>query len=235
MEHRSDARPDVLADRGATGTTGRNRAGGLTLRGIVALVLCALMLQATSGCFFGPRDPDGPPDQGTEIPWETPSTTDAVLRNMAAALAGEGVSNYMDCFASDNEGGFRFHVDPQDSLAAGDEGDERYDQWFRDDEATYIEGVFLESDKGMSLTFTSVEDPDENADDTYRKDDYVLNITWRSGDHQPGEQETFRGRVTLYLKRDETQLWSVYKWVDRRAVNPNGASTWGVLRGDYRD
>jgi hypothetical protein len=203
-------------------------------RRALVLCLCALLVSGATGCLFSPRDPDGPPDEGSEIPWETPTSTDAVLRNLAAAMAGEGVSNYMDCFTSDDEGGFRFHVDPQDSLAAGNEGEDLYANWVRGDEANYIERVFLDSDKGMTLTFTNVEQPDEQANDTYRKDDYELTIVWRSGDHQPGESETFRGRVTIHLKRDDTELWSIYRWVDRRPDTPSTDDTWGVLRGDYR-
>jgi hypothetical protein len=229
MEHLSNSQSDLLIQ------AGRTAFGSARLRGVAALSVCAFLLMGVSGCIFSPREPDGPPGEGNQIPWETPSTTDAVLRNLAAAMAGEGTSNYMDCFTPDEAGGLEFHVDPQDSLAAGTEGDDRYAFWTRDDEATYIQGVFLDSDKGMTLTFSPVEDPDENADDTYRKDDYELTIVWRSGNHQPGESETFRGRVTLYLKKDATELWSIYKWVDRRLSDSGGASTWGVLRGDYRE
>jgi hypothetical protein len=198
----------------------------------VALICLAtgVLVVAVSGCIFSPRDPDGPPDEGPDIPWVTPTTTDKVLQNLAAALAGEGISNYMDCLGDS----FRFHVDPQDSLDAGQEGEDRYANWVRDDEATYIDGVFLDSAVGIDVVFTTVEDPDENDDETYRRDDYELTIVWQSGDHQPGESVTYRGQVTFWLRRDETQLWSIFRWVDRRAANPGGSTTWGILRGDYR-
>ena len=57
------------------------------------------------GCIFSPRDADGPPDDENEIPWVTPTDTDKVLQNLAAALAGEGISNYSDSFTDD----FRFN------------------------------------------------------------------------------------------------------------------------------
>jgi len=189
-----------------------------------------VLLVAVPGCIFSPRDPDGPPDEGPDIPWVTPTDTDKVLENLAAALAGEGISNYMDCL----DDTFRFRVDPQDSLDAGQEGYDRYANWRRDDEATYIDGVFLDSAVGIDVVFTTVEDPDENEEETYRRDDYELTIVWQSGDHQPGESVTYRGQVTFWLRRDETQLWSIFRWVDRRAANPGGSTTWGVLRGDYR-
>jgi len=61
-----------------------------------------------------------------------------------------------------------------------------------------------------------------------------MTIIWRSGDHEPGEPVTYRGQVTLWLRRDDTELWSIFRWVDRRADDPGGSETWGVLRGDYR-
>jgi hypothetical protein len=198
---------------------------------MVAALAAVALICSLPGCIFSPRDPDGPPDEGTDIPWVTPTDTDKVLTNLGAALAGEGISNYMDCFTDD----FRFHVDPSDSLDAGQEGFDRYANWTAADEETYIGGVFLESAEGINLVFTPVDEPNEEDDDTYRRDDYELTIVWQSGDHQPGEPVTYRGRVTLWLRRDDTQLWSIYKWVDRRADSPGGSDTWGVLRGDYRE
>jgi hypothetical protein len=198
---------------------------------LVAALAAVALICTLPGCIFSPRDPDGPPDAGTDIPWVTPTDTDKVLTNLGAALAGEGISNYMDCFTDD----FRFHVDPSDSLDAGQEGFDRYANWTAADEETYIGGVFLESAEGIDVVFTPVDEPNEEDDDTYRRDDYELTIVWQSGDHQPGEPVTYRGRVTLWLRRDDTQLWSIYKWVDRRADSPGGSDTWGVLRGDYRE
>jgi len=231
MEHLRDSLPDLL-----TALSGRRwRTAARARRALVAGVAAVALTLGASGCIFSPREPDGAPDEGPEIPWETPTSTDAVLRNLAAALAGEGISNYMDCFTSEDDGGFRFYVDPQDSLAAGTEGEDRYANWDREDEATYVSSVFFDAAEGILVTFTTVEEPDENATDTYRRDDYELSITWQSGDHQPGEQVLYKGRVTLHLKKDDTELWSIYRWVDRRASSPGGSQTWGVLRGDYRE
>ncbi len=201
-------------------------------RGVSVLALCLMLAGALllTGCLFSPRDPDGPPDEGSEIPWVTPTDTDKVLANMAAALAGQGDQNYLDCFTDD----FEFHVDPQDSLDAGPEGETRYADWFKYDEAVAINGIFLESAEGITVTFTTETEPDETLEETYRREDYVLTIVWQSGDHQPGETEIFRGRATLHMRRDETERWAIFEWVDRRAPNPSGSDTWGVLRGDYR-
>jgi hypothetical protein len=228
MEHSSLSQSHVL-----TGAPSRGTRSGVVRKVLAWLVAAALLL--SSGCIFSPRDAEGPPGEGGEIPWVTPTDTDAVLENLAAALAGEGISNYLDCLQDEGDGGFRFHVDPQDSLGAGNEAEDRYANWVRDDEATYVTGVFLDSAEGMSLTFTPVVGPDEGQDDTYRQEDYELTIVWQSGNHQPGESVTYRGRATFYLRRDDTELWSIYKWVDRRASSPGTGGTWGVLRGDYRE
>jgi len=221
MEHLGKPEQDLL---------GRRSRGARRRSTAAVCVAVAALLVAAPGCIFSPRDPDGPPDETGEVPWVTPTDTDKVLENLAAALAGEGISNYADCFTED----FRFYVDPQDSLNAGQEGDDRYANWTIDDETTYIGSVFQESDEGISVTFSTVIEPDENDIETYRREDYVMTIIWRSGDHEPGEPVTYRGQVTLWLRRDDTELWSIFRWVDRRADDPGGSETWGVLRGDYR-
>ena len=233
MEHRGQSPPDLLRETsGASWTRARVAAWA---RVALAWLAAGVLLVAVPGCLFGPRDADGPPDEGPDIPWVTPTDPDKVLENLAAALAGEGISNYMDCFIMDSPtDSFKFHVDPQDSLDAGQEGEDRYAHWRRDDEATYIDGVFLDSTMGIDVVFTTVEEPDESEDETYRREDYELTIVWQYGDHQPGESVTYRGQATFWMRRDETQLWSIFKWVDRRAADPGGSATWGVLRGDYR-
>lgn len=231
MEHLRQSQSDLL--RETSGTSWMRARVKAWARTALVWLAAGAILAAVPGCLFGPRDPDGPPDEGPNIPWVTPTDTDKVLQNLAAALAGEGISNYMDCLA-DIPDTFRFHVDPQDSLDAGQEGEDRYANWIRDDEATYIDGVFLDSAMGIDVVFTTLEDPDENEDETYRREDYELTIVWQSGDHQPGESVTYRGEATFWMRRDETQLWSIFKWVDRRAADPGGSATWGVLRGDYR-
>ena len=228
MEHLGQSQSDLL---GETFGTSRARARvAAWARNTLACLAIGVLLVAVPGCIFSPRDPDGPPDEGPDIPWVTPTDTDKVLQNLAAALAGEGISNYMDCLTDS----FRFHVDPQDSLDAGQEGEDRYADWARDDEANYVDGVFLDSAVGIDVVFTTLEEPDENEEETYRREEYELTIVWQFGAHEPGESVTYRGEVTFWMKRDETQLWSIFRWVDRRAANPGGSTTWGVLRGDYR-
>jgi hypothetical protein len=227
MEHLGDYQPHLLV--ATCGRKTRVRVSAWVRAASIWLAAGAL-LASVPGCIFSPRDDDGAPDEGDEIPWVTPTDTDKVLANLAAALAGEGTSNYMDCFTED----FEFEVDPADFLDAGEEGEIRYADWTREDEATYISGVFLESAEGIDVSFSTVDEPDENEDETYRRDDYELTIVWQSGDHQPGESVTYRGEVTLWMRRDDTELWSIFRWVDRRADNPGGSDTWGVLRGDYR-
>ena len=231
MEHLGGPHSDLLGETSGTSWT---RARAAERAALIWLVAGAFLI-AMSGCIFSPREPDGPPDEGGDIPWVTPTDTSKVLENLAAALAGKGISNYMDCLIMDSPAdSFTFHVDPQDSLDAGQEGYDRYANWRRDDEATYIAGVFLECAEGMDLSFSTVDEPDETQDETYRREDYELTIVWQSGDHQPGESVTYRGQVTFWMRRDETELWSIFRWVDRRAANPGGSETWGVLRGDYR-
>lgn len=221
MEHLGQYQPHLLGrPSGGPGAHGR----------AAAWVAAAALLFAVPGCIFSPRAPDGPPDEGNEIPWVTPTDTDKVLQNLAAALAGEGISNYMNCFTED----FRFHVDPQDSLNAGQEGEDRYANWTANDEETYSASVFQEADVGIDVTFSTVIEPDESQDESYRRENYELTIVWRSGDHQPGEAVVYRGQATFWLRRDDTELWSMFMWVDRRADSPGGSDTWGVLRGDYR-
>ncbi len=199
----------------------------LSVTSITLLAFAVALMLGLSGCLFSPRTPDGPPDEN-EIPWETPVTTTIVLTNLKAALVGEGTANYMDCFSDD----FCFHVDPQDSLDAGQEGEARYANWVATDEEQAVTGVFAAASE-ISISFTAFEAPDESQDETFRKDDYVLTIDWASGQHV-NEQITYKGRATLHMRKTGSR-WAIFEWVDRRTENPDDFETWGVVRGDHRN
>ena len=196
-------------------------------RTLSVLVASALVAVFLGGCLFSPRDPDGPPDE-EPTDWQTPISTSIVLQNLKAAFEGEGLSNYRECFVDT----FRFHVDPQDSLDAGQEGYERYANWTRDDEEYAASRIFSDA-AGIALSFTTIEEPDETQDVTYRRESYVLTIEWQSGPHVPNEEITYEGWATLWMRRDDTGRWAIFRWVDRRP-DPHVCDTWGVLRGDYR-
>lgn len=185
----------------------------------------AAVLILLGGCILSPRSPDGPPEGG-QTDWETPVDTDTVLRNIRTALSGENINNYRDSFTEDYE----FHVDPQDSLDAGEEGTTRYADWTRDDEVFAATGIFSDA-SSISVSFVNVEAPQEEFDETFRKEDYTLTIAWQSGPHV-NEEITYKGRATLWMRRTAGR-WAVFQWVDRRA-DPPVNETWGVLRGDYR-
>ena len=193
-------------------------------RALPVLVLGAAAALLASGCILSPREPDGPPD---EVPtdWQMPINTSIVLSNLKAAFEGEGPSNYRDCYTDS----FRFHVDPQDSLDAGQEGYDRYANWTRDDEEHAANGIFGDA-ASITVSFTNYQEPDELQDYTYRIEDYSLVVAWQSGAHA-SEEITYEGRATLHMRRDGTGSWAIYRWVDRRAT---ANATWGFLRGEYR-
>jgi hypothetical protein len=194
-------------------------------KALAAGVAAAVLAAAGWGCILSPRSPDGPPEE-PPTDWQTPVNTDIVLENLTAAFEGKGLSNYRDCFADS----FRFHVDPQDSLDAGQEAYDRYANWTRDDEEQVANAVFTDAGD-ISLTLTTTEETDETSGDMYRKEEYSLTISWQSGPHV-SEEILYRGVATLYMRRDLIGRWAIYRWVDRRVDTVH--ETWGVLRGDYR-
>lgn len=193
--------------------------------GMPLLIVLALFL---GGCLFSPREPDGPPE-GDQTNWQTPISTAIVLQNLRAAFEGGSPSNFRDCFTEDYE----FHVDLQDSLDAGQEAEERYGNWTRDDEEQVAGSIFAAAGD-ISVKFANVEQPDETQTETYRVDDYEVVIEWKSGGHI-NEEITYLGQATLYMRKDETGRWAIFRWGDTRtAENHELNPTWGVLRGEHR-
>ena len=200
--------------------------GGMTFRRAPWMLVAVLSVVLSGGCLFGPREPDGPPEDNP-VDWQTPINTSIVLQNLKASFEGKSISNYRNCFADT----YRFHVDPADSLDAGEEGYDRYANWTREDEEHAAQGIFGDA-AGITVSFTNVEEPQEDLDITYRRDDYELTVEWESGEHV-NEEITYKGRATLWMRRDNTGRWAIFRWVDRRS-GEEGVESWGKLRGDYR-
>lgn len=190
------------------------------------VVVVAALAVALGGCLFSPREPDGPPEGG-QTDWQTPVTTTIVLENLAAALVNEATSNYTECFSQD----FRFHVDPQDSLDAGQEAEDRYANWTREDEEQAASSIFADA-FSIAIKFENETPPDESQEVTYREEDYTLTIGWAAGPNS-GTEVVYKGRATLHMRQDAGR-WSILRWGDARIVDPDVNETWGVLRGDYR-
>jgi hypothetical protein len=190
---------------------------------VVTATAIALFL---GGCLFSPREPDGPPTGGA-TDWQTPVNTTVVLENLAAALVSEGTSNYTDCFTED----YRFHVDPQDSLDAGQEADDRYANWTLEDEEQSAGSIFADA-FSIAVKFENYTPPEEQYDVTYREEDYTLTIGWEAGPNA-GKELVYKGRATLWMRNDAGR-WAILRWADARTVDPDENETWGVLRGDYR-
>ena len=195
----------------------------MTLRRAIP-VMAAITTFVLSGCIFSPRDPDGPPAEDA-TDWQTPVNTSIVLENLKAALEGDSPSNYRDCYTED----FTHEVDPQDWLDAGQEAEDLYADWTRDDEEQSANGILGDAES-ITVSFVNYQEPDETEDETDRIDDYTLTISWESGVYS-GQELTYEGRAIIYLRRDGTGRWAIYRWEDnRRTANP----TWGFLRGEYR-
>lgn len=189
---------------------------------LLAIGLCAAAL-ALGGCILSPRDPDGPPEEDA-TDWETPTNTSIVLENLKAAMEGESPSNYRDCYTED----FRFHVDPQDSLDAGQEAEDLYANWTREDEEQAANGIFGDA-SSVTVSFVNYQQPDESLEETYRIEDYTLTVAWQSGPNAGGSV-TYEGRAILHMREDGGR-WAIFRWADgRTTANP----TWGFLRGQYR-
>jgi len=188
------------------------------------LILVAVFLEG--GCVFSPREPDGPPEGG-QTEWETPITTEIVLRNLKAAIEGESISNYLDCYTDD----FTFIVDPQDYLDAGQEAEQRYGDWTKDVEQQATNNIFAQW-QDIEVTFENFEPPDESLDETYRQEDYVLSLVTLGS--VPNLTVIYRGRALLWMRRSDTGRWAIFRWEDQRTESTGAAQTWGVLRGDSR-
>ena len=186
----------------------------------VAVCLAALLI---GGCILSPRSPDGPPEEDA-TDWQTPINTSIVLENLKAAMEGESPSNYRDCYTED----FRFHVDPQDSLDAGQEAEDLYANWTREDEEQAANGIFGDA-SSVTVSFVNYQQPDESLEETYRIEDYTLTVAWQSGPNAGGSV-TYEGRAILHMREDGGR-WAIFRWADgRTTANP----TWGFLRGQYR-
>lgn len=186
----------------------------------IFLIIPALL--AASCSLFDPRTPEDP--SGGGVVWQTPTSPDIVIENMASALNGESIL-YLDCL-DDN---FAFYADSSD---IDDYPTLNFSDWDKSVENYTLVQLYsaVPEDSTISAEFLLVTgNPDppapEDSATIYRQ--YTILI--------PGAQYTPAfGIAELRMVESEEGLWSIRSWYDARYEQSSSIRTWAVVKAYYR-
>jgi len=201
----------------------RDRTGaGARARALVLVVMLGLIAACGQFPF---QIGDGPKPVGTAteiIPRTEPA---AVLSNLTVCVGDKKAGEYLDQLA----GGFVFVADQIDVATLEQNYPGIFSDWNRDVESRVTEYML---DAGRcelaELKLTNETVLDQPTDTTYSSQvDYRLML------YLDNHAQTYSGQARLFMRKDVSSLWSIYRWED---IRPQDApeDTWGILRGRIR-
>lgn len=181
-------------------------------------VFSALLLSCS---LFEPRNPQDP--SGSGVVWQTPTSPDIVIENMASALNGKSVL-YLDCM----DDSFVFYADTND---IDDYPTYDFSNWTKSVENLTVGQIYTAvPDDSLTASFTPISsnpDPPAPEDSATIYREYTLEI--------PGAQyEVAFGIAELHMVESEEGLWSIRSWYDNRYSSSTQEKTWAVAKVVYR-
>jgi len=192
-------------------------------RAVVLLLLWGLVLAPSCG-IFDTRDPEAPPNGGSETPREQPVNVDAVFFNYVNAVLYFDQGNYEETLADD----FAFVPDPVDTLYfLSTLGTNVLRNWGLDEELTAVGRIFSDSE---SLAVTLVE---ESREEDSEQALIRLYYTFRQRIAREAEEDsiaTFKGFAEIHMRADNSGFWSIDKWEDTEVSTE--FFTWGRFKGN---
>ena len=197
----------------------------------LTLIMLALGI-IISGCIknpFSTRDSQQP--VGITGTWETPASSETVIRNLLFAYNEKVVQNFQSCLAEN----FVFSA-PEDSIEAEAQSNGYiYYNWNKEIEVSTTENIFSTFGAGANhldlILSESTDYPDSIGDTTavlYR--DYTLRII--INDSPSPDTTVYEGLATFRLNQTLFNWWSIYFWQD--LPSPSNNNSWGDFKANYR-
>jgi hypothetical protein len=170
---------------------------------------------------FDPRDPEDP--SGTGVVWQTPTSPDIVMENMASALNGQSVL-YLDCLDDD----FVFYADTND---IDDHPELEFSDWTKIVENQTVGSIYSAvPDTSLQASFTPVvsnPDPPAPEDSVIIYREYTILIP-------EAQHEVAFGIAEIHMVESEDGIWSIRSWYDYRFNSSTSEKTWAVAKAVYR-
>jgi hypothetical protein len=189
-------------------------------------ILCFSVIAVLPACsLFEPRVPEDP--SGGAVVWQTPTSPDIVVDNIAATLGGSS-GLYLECLTDD----FYFYADTSD---VDDYPTLNFSNWDKTVENQTVSQLFNSVPEDSMITAVFAIDP-SNPDPSAPTDSAVIYRSYQIT--VPGSQYAPTGSPAsgiseLHMVQNSEGLWAVRKWYDSRWSQSQYA-TWAVTKAAYR-
>lgn len=180
-------------------------------------------LLCLAGCnLFEPRPAEDPTIPGGQYPPATDPSI--VISNLRKSIEEKNVQNYVLCFA-DPLGGRPFTFIPSSDGAA--QYGAVFSTWSTIDEQEYFQNLAARTTPTSTSGLTLNERSRVPSGDSVLIDaDYVLTF-----EHTDAAfPKVARGNMQIALGRNNSNIWSIYRWADFKITND---ITWTTMKGKF--
>lgn len=181
------------------------------------LLILAVAVVASSCGVFDTRDSNPPVGNGQQTPREIPINVDAVLTNLANAVAYKDPALYDETY----DDSFQFIADPADRAYFAQQGEDIFEDWNKADEIAAVRLIFSASE---SLT-VSISERSREITETGE----TVRLDYRFRQRMNADSvATYRGYAEVSFIEDSSSMWSISKWEE---TDDTEFLTWGFVKG----
>lgn len=184
------------------------------------ILVLALIISSNACSLFDTREPEEP--GSTTVPvFIQPDRPQDVIQNLTNAVNALNLDNYRRCFSPEN-----FQYEP--TSEAQSSNPDVWQGWGIGEEEAYFNNMRSEAEDlgGQSLSFQNVSYIQIQSGEEQFEADYELTINH----NRQGLPSEARGRIRLFIHRDEGGQWAIHSWSDASA---GSEFTWSDFRAAF--
>lgn len=172
---------------------------------------------------FEPRTPEDPSQ--ASLNFRPPTDPAIVIANLQSAIDQKNVANYASCFADPMKVGRPFLFAPSAEASAQYAG--VFSSWSFTQEQSYFQNLVAKSSPtAFSNLLLTLKTSAVTADSVIYSYDYILTFEH----NEIGFPKTARGNLQFTLVTDNSNFWTIYRWIDFKT---GGDITWSMFKGKF--
>jgi hypothetical protein len=187
-------------------------------------MIAGFLVAGSAGCgLFEPRSPE-PPAQSS-LDFRPPTDPSIVIENLQSAIDQKNVANYVNCFSDVAKQQRRFVFIPSAEGSAQYGG--VFANWSLSEEQSYFQNLTAKSaPTAFSNLVLTLKSSVVSADSVVYNYDYTLTF-----EHSDASfPKTASGNLQFSLGADNSNFWSIYRWIDFGTGND---ITWSLFKGKF--
>ncbi len=189
----------------------------------IIIITLSITIFISSCDLFSTRTPE-PPDN-KRVNFQPPTSAQIVIDNLVLAITNKNSENFAQCLSDSISGIYKFVFVPSSEALINYQN--LFNDWDKSDEIKVINSIIANlGEESPKITFANTGFEQLTPDSAIFVSPYILIIP-HNLENIP---EEFSGSLQFTIAPDNSQLWSIIRWIDYSNSDDSLRSSWSVLK-----